>query len=275
DDFTADVASVALEHEIVLDGPWNAVVGLGFAAQERPGADRETGVHWLVGATRSLGEGSLIRGSVSRQIRFPTLRDLFDTERGNPDLRTERVLHYEIAGETSLGDRTRLELALFRSDAEDFVQGVPGGRLANIEQVRRQGLELTVRHRQGGLRLVGSYTWLDDEDRSPDAEIETIQNQPEHSASLSVDYAAHDRLDLRADLRLVADRFALSRTRPTRSQELEDYAVLGVRAAWELRDGLRLVGRVENVLDEDYEESIAFPGPGRTVLLGLELGRRR
>ncbi|MEM8997856.1 MAG: TonB-dependent receptor, partial [Acidobacteriota bacterium] len=237
--------------------------------------ERETGVHWLVGATRALGEESRIRGSVARQVRFPTLRDLFDADRGNPDLRTERVLHYEIAGETSLGERTRLELALFRSDAEDFVQGVPGGRLANTEQVRRQGLELTMRHRSGPLRVVGTYTWLDAEDRSPDAELETIQNQPEHSATLAVDYAAHGRLDLRADLRVVADRFALSRTRPTRSRALGDYAVLGLRAAWELRDGLRLVGRVENVLDEDYEESIAFPGPGRTVLVGLELGRGR
>ncbi len=271
--YSAEVASLALEHELVTDGPWSAVAGVGFAAQQRPGADDETGAHWLIGARRSMGSAFALRGSVARQIRFPTLRDLFDVDRGNPDLKTERTLHVELAAEASLGNRTRLELALFRSNAEDFIQGVPGGRLANTEEARRQGAEITLRSRVGDLRFQSAYTYLEAENRSPGADTETIQNQPKHSGNVAIDYSTPFGLDLRAEWRFVADRFALSRTRPTQERELDDYTLLALRAAWALRDNLRMVGRVSNAFDKNYEESIGFPGPGRTFTLGLELRR--
>lgn len=269
--YQADVTSLAIEYELAPGGPWSAVAGVGFAAQNRPGTEEETGFHWLVGATRSVGAETTLRGSIARQIRSPTLRDLFDAERGNPDLVTERTLHYELGLETAVGARSRFELVLFRSDAEDFIQGVPGDRLANTERVRRQGAELVLRRGLGDLRFVATYTFLDAENRSSDADVSAIQNQPEHSGSLAVDWAVSPALDLRAEVLVVADRFALSRTRPTRTLALADYAVLDLRGARSLGERLRLVGRVDNVLDESYEESIAFPGPGRTFFLGLEL----
>ena len=79
-------------------------------------------------------------------------------------------------------------------------------------------------------------------------------------------------LRLRGDLLVVADSYALSRSRPTRAMELGDYAVLGLRLSQSLlADRLRVIGRISNLLDEDYVESIGFPAPGRTLFVGLEL----
>lgn len=271
--YSADIASVAVEHEFVTDGPWSAVAGVGFAAQQRPGAEDETGLRWLLGARRSLSSTLAVRGSVARQVRFPTLRSLFNVDNGNPDLKAERTLNFELAAEAALNKNTRLELALFHSDAEDFIQGVPGGNLANTEEVRRQGVELTLGSRVGAFRFQGAYTYLEAENRAPGANTTTIQNQPEHSGSLALDYSTSFDLDLRVEWRFVADRFALSRTRPTQARALGDYNLLGLRAAWAIQERLRLVARVHNALDENYEESIGFPGPGRTAVLGLELLR--
>ena len=64
---------------------------------------------------------------MARQIRFPTLRDLFDTARGNPDLEPERTLHYQLGVERALGSgASRLEVALFQIDADDFIRGRRG-----------------------------------------------------------------------------------------------------------------------------------------------------
>ena len=274
DDRSVRLTSLAAEYELTPDGPWSGVLGAGWAVQRRAGEGTEDGLNLLAGARRNLGPATLVRGSVARQVRFPTLRDLYSLDRGNPELTAERTLSYELGLEHDFdAGRSHLELVLFRIYAHDFIQGLPGEPLSNTEEVRRQGVELSGRHRLG-TQAHGSwsYTYLDASNRSAGADVATIQNQPRHKAGLSLDWDTPFGLRLRGDVLYVAGNFALSRTRPTRTLELDGYTVLGLSLSQALRgDRLRLVARVANLLDESYAESIGFPGPGRTVLLGLEL----
>ena len=277
EDRSARIASLAVEVELTPGGPFSAVLGASYAAQTRDGAEDDEDLNFLIGGTWELRPNLALRGSVARQIRFPTLRDLYGAGRGNPELDAERTRNVEIAIErrTQSGNSS-LELALFRIDAEDFIQGLPGDILRNVEQTRRQGAELSGRHRfDKDLRLDWSYTFLDAENRSPNADVTTIQNQPEHKVALTVEGDLRAGLRLRGDLLFVADSFALSRTRPTRVMELGDYTVVGLSLDWRLADRLRLRGRVANLLDENYVESVGFPSPGRTFFVGLELGSSR
>ena len=98
------------------------------------------------------------------------------------------------------------------------------------------------------------------------------QNRPEHKLALAAEHDTRFGLRLRGEVLAVADSYALSRTLPTRAVELGDYAIVGLRLSQSLRgDRLRLTARVDNLLDEAYFDGIGFPGPGRTVFLGLEL----
>ena len=222
----------------------------------------------------SAGPKTTLRASVARQVRFPTLRDLFGADRGNPDLESERTLNYEIGVERdSDSGRLFLGLGLFRIDADDFIQRTPGDILRNSQKTRFQGFELEGRHRFGrDVRLSWSYTHLDAENRSPEAEITITQNRPEHKLAVALEHDTSYGLRLRGDLLVVADNFALSRTSPVQAMELGDYAVLGLGLSQSLRgDRLRLTARADNLLDEDYVEAIGFPAPGRTLFRGLEL----
>ncbi len=274
DDRSVRISSLAAEYELTPGGPFTAVLGAGYAAQNRPGVETDEGFNLLVGATYAWTPENTLRGSVARQIRFPTLRDLYRTDRGNPELKAERTFNYEVAIEREAGSGTsNLKLALFRIDADDFIQGTPGDILRNIQRTRRQGVELQGRHRfDKDLRLTWSYTYLDATNRSPEADITTIQSQPEHKVSLTAEGATSIGLRLRGELLFVANSFALSRTRPTRAMELGDYTVLGLSLSQSLRtDRIRVIGRLSNALDEDYADSIGFPSPGRTLFAGLEL----
>ncbi len=54
--------------------------------------------------------------------------------------------------------------------------------------------------------------------------------------------------------------------------ELGDYTVVGLSFSQSLvSDRLRVIGRLSNLLDEDYVESVGFPSPGRTLSVGVEL----
>ena len=47
------------------------------------------------------------------------------------------------------------------------------------------------------------------------------------------------------------------------------YGLLGLGAAWQLAKPWELRLRVDNLLDEEYETLIGFPGPERSVRAGL------
>jgi outer membrane cobalamin receptor len=116
-----------------------------------------------------------------------------------------------------------------------------------------------------------AYTYLDAENRSPDAETSELQNRPEHKLSLRVDYDLATGTRLYGAYMYVAGAVALSRNTPVTTTEVGDYNVfdLGVsQSLW--NDRVRLIGRVENLLDEDYQESFGFPQPGRRFYIGAE-----
>lgn len=56
---------------------------------------------------------------------------------------------------------------------------------------------------------------------------------------------------------------------PTNDVRLEGFTLLDLRAEYAFTDALRIQGRVENLLDEDYETAAFYNQPGRTFFLTL------
>jgi outer membrane cobalamin receptor len=50
----------------------------------------------------------------------------------------------------------------------------------------------------------------------------------------------------------------------------DPYTVISVAMSWQVRSNLRLFGRVENLLNEDYEVPNGFGQPGIGFFAGLE-----
>lgn len=277
DERSVEQSSLAIEYELSPGGPWSAVVGAGYAAQGREGSS-DGDFSFLLGGSYALGPGLALRGSVARRIRFPTLRDLYGADRGNPELEAERTRDYEIAVERQIGaGAERLELAFFRIEADDFIERVPNDVLRNAQATRFRGAELSGGHRitAGGL-LRWSYTYLDSKNLSAAGGSDKTQNRPEHKVSLVAEHITGGGWRLRGDVLFVADSYALSRSRPAQAMELGDYTVAGASVTYLLpRDRVRVIGRVTNLLDKSYQESIGFPAPGREIFLALELGPRR
>jgi outer membrane cobalamin receptor len=166
-----------------------------------------------------------------------------------------------------------MEGTLFHSDAEDFIERGTDGTTQNIEEYRFHGVELTASY-DGveDLGLAASYTYLESENLSSSADIETLQNRPEHKFSLRVDYSVTTTFRVGGNYLYVADSYSLSRTSPTTADDLGDYGVLDLDASMEFLDRrVRAYARIHNAFDEDYSESFGFPQPGRSYVVGAEL----
>ena len=49
----------------------------------------------------------------------------------------------------------------------------------------------------------------------------------------------------------------------------DDYAILRLFGDYQITNAIKLVGRIENLMDEDYEEVDGYPALGRAIYAGL------
>jgi len=110
------------------------------------------------------------------------------------------------------------------------------------------------------LALTANYTFNDTQTASGASR----PYRPEHLANLGLIWRAPaGKLVLGAAWRLAQD------ARDVDGSQLDDYQLLELNASYQLLPRLQLYGRLENALDEDYQEVPTYNTPGRAGYAGL------
>jgi vitamin B12 transporter len=116
------------------------------------------------------------------------------------------------------------------------------------------------------------YTYLDAYDQSPDNSGVRLQYRPRHKASAEGYWKFTHSWSLYTGVLYVADQIANSRTDPVEQLNLGEYTVVDVKLNWQVpTTTASLYVGVDNVLDENYEESYAFPQSGRFTYAGASV----
>lgn len=223
--------------------------------------------------------------------KAPTFIDRFgyfaDQFVGNPDLEPETSRGWEAGVEQPLWeDRIGLGATYFREDLEDEINGFvfdPGtGRFTavNLDGTSgRRGVELTARATvTPTLRFSGSYTYTDATQPDPVTgdDIREIR-RPRHSASFNGDWRfLASRAGLNFNLTYVGDQddtfFEVAPPFGTQTVNLDSYYLASVAASYQLTEQASVYARVENLLDEDYENIYGYNTPGVGAYAGIRVG---
>lgn len=77
-----------------------------------------------IGLTWLAHKDALVRASVSRGFHDPMLSDIKDSEGyiGNPDIRHENILSYQVGAETNIMDTVRAKITLFLHNIKDMIR---------------------------------------------------------------------------------------------------------------------------------------------------------
>ncbi len=190
---------------------------------------------------------------------------------GNPDLVPEESFGWDAGIEfTVVPGVATVDVTYFEADLENEIVGF-GNSLINLaDPSERRGIEVAARAElMPGLNVGAAYTWLDASDPSGLAEI----RRPENAARFDMNYVFDDgrgNLNLETiytgealDTRFAAF-FASSDI-----VELKDYWLVNVAASYKVTPGMELYGRVENLLDEDYQEVFGYETAGIAAYAGL------
>ena len=277
-------ASSTFNRSVYLQEELRVREGTGISLGARLDKNSEAGTQFnpKVGIYQEIpGTGARVRAAAGRGFRVPTLSEKSDPFIGNPFLSPEVVVSWEVGADAELFERRgRFSATWFYQEFRDLIQfdaAVPGpagfGQLRNVGRAFSRGVEAEGEARflpEASLLMV--YTYSDTWDA---ANRRRILGVPTQRGTLSLVLSPSPRWEGRIDWRLESDQL----DSPPNGGDIRrpGYARvdLFVRYRWE-RGGadireIDLIGRVENLLDRDYEERKGFPSPGVHFLLGAEV----
>ncbi len=263
--------SASLEYEVSPLDKLGLVLGAGAHLQDRD-SDNEEDFSYLVGVTYDLLEGTRLKASHSRKVRFPTIRDLYDTVDGevNEDLSAETTWHYEAGIEQVLPAKTLLSVTGFYIDIEDYIEKNADDVRENFEEYEFYGVEVGAENRYfDRLFLRASYTYMITEDKSDDTERDELQYRPEHKVALESTCRLPWGLTAYAGAQYITDSYYYSVDGNEEQDKLDDIFLVDFKLNKSAAKGaIDLYLGIDNVFDEDYEQSYGFPLAGRTFYGG-------
>jgi vitamin B12 transporter len=217
-----------------------------------------------------LSPGSLwkVRASGGSAFRAPTVGELYYPFAGNPDLKPERSVSWELGVERYAGGG-RAEMSLFWNELRDLiVYDFAQSKNLNVGRARTRGVEVGWRQEVlADLSADATYTYLDARNRVSDA---ALARRPRHRAALGLDWRPLTGLDILPRILFVGHR---PDGDPLTGRPVEDpsYARFDLAARWQATPVLAPYVRLTNTFDREYDEAAGYPAAGRLVAGGLEV----
>lgn len=229
----------------------------------------------VAGAYQVPQTDTLLRANWGEGFKAPTLYQLYSVY-GNDALQAETSEGWEVGVDQGLVEgRIRVSATWFQNKLTnqiDYVSCTPAdpmcasGRYGYYDNVARasfKGLELGLLLQPiDPLVIKANYTWLKPRNEVTDTDL---ARRARDSFQTSVNWQASDRLGLSASLTMTGDSYDSAGN----LNRLDGYTLVDVRASYAVAKGLELYGRIENVLDADYEVARGYGVLGRGAFIGL------
>jgi outer membrane cobalamin receptor len=207
--------------------------------------------------------GTIIKASVAKGFRSPTIRELYLWGTANGDLQPERMINYE-AGviQKLIKNRLSFELTVFNSSGDNLIKTVStesGTKYQNTGKFNNTGIE-----------FAGTYNPL--ENLSFNTNYSFIHMKyhivtcPEHQVNVSGTYKWKN-FSFNASLQHIQNLY--TQTSPT--EETSTYTLLNSKVAFRFNKYFDMFVKGENLTNTKYYINYGYPMPGIVVFGGINL----
>jgi vitamin B12 transporter len=239
----------------------------------------EDATTYRITAAQLVGQRLKLRASYGTGIANPTFFELFGFISGsfdpNPALKPEESRGFDIGADFAIADSGRVSITYFDANLENEIVGTFDSAtfrssVANLSgKSNRRGFEADVQYSPSAdLAVWFSYTYTDA--KQSDGQLEV--RRPRHAGSAGLTYtlpSASGAITLAADYngqQEDLDFRSFSSARVT----LRDYTLVRLAGQYAITRNVALTARVENLLDQDYEEVFSYRPSGRAFYAGVQ-----
>jgi vitamin B12 transporter len=227
-------------------------------------------------ASYRLSDDTRLRATMGSGIKNPTNFELFGFDPssfvGNPNLKPEQSKGWDVGIDQSFaGGAARLTATYFEAELTDEIYTdfsvFPFTAGNRADESDRRGIELTLDAALADdWSLAAAYTYLD----AIEAGLKEVRRAP-HTGSLNLTYRFLERasatLTVRYNGRQQDNEFIFAT--PQDFVALPAFTLVNLNTSYEVSENLQLTARVENLLDERYEEVFTYRAPGIAAYVGL------
>ena len=260
-DESIDVTGLYAQHRWSWSDRLHVAAGLRYEDHSRFG-DKTT---YRFTAAYNAPSGLRLHGSVGSGFRAPNFNELYFPGFGNPELGPESSTGWDIgAGGTFMRGRFTADATWFHNDLDSLIEFAFPAGFVNLGAVTTQGLELAtslLAHRD--VRLDANYTYTD---AKAEGSVDQLLRRPKHEGALMLRVRPRTDLSLFTELRFKGARNDFGTSDTVR---LEGYLLWNAAGQWQVSPGIELIGRIDNIADNDYQEIWGFGTPGRSAYVGL------
>lgn len=257
-------------------------------------------------ATYNAADDVRIKAVVGQGYKTPTVNDLYifwemyaanpggkgQFYVGNPDLKPEKSLSYELSVEKDWGDRSTVHLGVFRNEVKDLIStywtgkltdddqdlypGVKGDMIMayeNIPEATLQGVELYGSHRLGkNIYLNAGYTFLDAKDKTNGTRL---KDRAKHQVTFGVSYQPENiyAWDLSFDLVSNIGYYFNNGDKSTMGNfvyETKDFTIANIMASRHLNKDTKIYLGVDNISNHQNFGPYSDGNLGRLYRVGME-----
>jgi vitamin B12 transporter len=222
--------------------------------------------------------GTRVHTSFGNGVKNPGFFDLFGffpgTFVGNPNLNPESSIGADFGIEQKFfEDRLVMDVTYFWSELTDEI--VPDATFTTVVNQTgvstRQGLEVSASAAMSkNFTLSAAYTYTDAKD--PDGRDEV--RRPKNIASLVLDYLLPSRkgnINLNIQYNGPTQDNEFNFSTPNDRVNLPSFTLVTLSGAYNVDKSVQLLARIENLLDQDYEEVWSAQSPGIGFFAGVRV----
>ncbi|MHB8095463.1 MAG: TonB-dependent receptor plug domain-containing protein [Candidatus Aminicenantales bacterium] len=259
--------SAGVEENISLSEQWKVIGGLSFDYLDKMTGKNTSRVNPQVGIKFTPNDYLDVHVSFSNKSRFPSMRSMYSTSSGNPNLLSERATTWEVGATYNRG--VLLSAAVFSNDIKGMIDTyrLPDGtRLYfNIGKARIRGFEIQAQKSLNGLDMTVNYTYLDHKNVSDNRPLDVL---PNHNLNFNLDFSPLDKLHLGVFGLLASDSDWFN-TSTSKIQVIPSYFNLEAILSFDMGAFDPFV-KVSNIFNKDFYTEPGFPWRGRFIEFGLK-----
>ena len=271
-----DTDSVAVEYRTDI----NDHLTLAASARHDDNSEFDSAKTYRAEAIYQLTEAIRLRGAVGTAVKNPTFTERFGFYTnfiGNPNLIPEESTSWELgADQLIMGSALTLSLTIFEAELENEIDGFVydpatfAYTSSNINGTsERKGAELSaVGNISESMSLSAAYTYTDS---TGDDAVREVR-RPRHIASLNLGWQAAHNLHLNTNIQFTGEQtdvYFPPFPEPSQVVALSNHTLVNINLNYSATEKFEMYLKLENALNENYEEVFGYQTLGFGASLGL------
>lgn len=271
-----DTDSLAIEYRTFL----TETLTLAASGRYDDNSEFDSAKTYRVEAVYQWSDQTRLRSVFGTAVKNPTFTErygFYTNFIGNPDLVPEESQSWEIGIDQTLkGSDFTVSLTVFEADLTNEIDGFvydPATFAYTSDNMtsdsERNGVEISAMGNiTDSLGLTAAYTYTDSSDADGTREV----RRPRHTASANLAWQVRSNLQLNTNIQFTGDQtdvYFPPFPEPSQVVVMDSHTLVNLTLNYQASKDLDLYLKVENALDEEYEEVFGYQTLGRGTTVGM------